>query len=273
MFRKESAAREEWSEENVSLSAKRQEYILDNAAKMVKCGGRIVYSTCTYSLEENEMNVDAFLTRHSDFKLVPVTERVKAASSDGIVFSGAKCKQLYETRRFYPHKSRGEGQFVAVLERTSNEKPEYLFKDSAKPLSKDALAAVLKFFRENLKAMPEGNLRTYNGNIVLITHTCPIPGYSVFSSGVLVGELRGQVLVPSHQFFSAYGDLFRISEPLDDEGVDAYLSGEELEAKALIRESGFCTLTYKGMTLGGGKVSAGRIKNHYPKGLRIKCRL
>ena len=268
MFRKGDTAREEWSEENVAICAERQAYILDNAAKMVKGGGRIVYSTCTYSLEENEMAVDAFLKRHPDFRLTEATERIVKASSDGISFDGATCGDLSLTRRFYPHVSEGEGQFVAVLLRDGGGASGVSFKNALKVPDKTTLKLVADFFKENLTEVPDGKVALYNDNLVLVSHDVPIPQSSVFSAGVLIGEVRGKVLVPHHQFFSAYGDLFVKKEELSLADAERYLAGEELEAKELISAGGFCALTYHGITLGGGKVSSGRIKNHYPKGLR-----
>jgi len=97
----------------------------------------------------------------------------------------------------------------------------------------------------------------------------PVPPNSVFSAGVLLGEIRKGVLMPHHHFFSAYGSLFKLKVELDSEDkVKRYLRGEELEYNG--EGGGWCAITYKGCTVGGGKISAGRIKNHYPKGLRNK---
>lgn len=109
MFRKNEAACEEWSPENVTLCAARQDGILDCAAKMLRPGGRLVYSTCTFSAEENEGSVERFLSRHPDFKPVPLeTENTGLQGCAG---------ELTGTVRLMPHKVRGEGHFAAVLER------------------------------------------------------------------------------------------------------------------------------------------------------------
>ena len=98
----------------------------------------------------------------------------------------------------------------------------------------------------------------------------PVPPKSVFMSGVLVGEIKGKLLFPSHQFFSAYGKLFKSKEnlKLGDPRLEEYLEGQEIEAKEAT--SGYTAVLFEGATLGGGKTSGGRIKNHYPKGLRNK---
>ena len=89
-------------------------------------------------------------------------------------------------------------------------------------------------------------------------------------SGVLIGQIKGSVLVPHHQFFSAYGGLFknRIELTRCDERVKQYLSGEEIEAEEKMK--GWCSVFFEGAALGGGKASDGKIKNHYPKGLRTR---
>ena len=91
-FEKPPEAIEQWSMENVAICAARQKEILDNAAVMLKPGGVIVYSTCTFSKEENEDVIEYFLERHPDFT-------------------------LEEMERFWPHKVDGEGHFVAKLVR------------------------------------------------------------------------------------------------------------------------------------------------------------
>jgi NOL1/NOP2/sun family putative RNA methylase len=272
MFRKSDEALSEWSEENVIACAKRQEEILDNAAATVMPGGYLLYSTCTYSTEENEGTLDAFLTRHGDFSLSPVKDELLAVTAPGITPMGSQ-RDFSHARRFYPHKSPGEGQFVALLKRDENigVMPTILYKDAAKLLTKTEMEAVEKFFREALTEPPKGKILRCGDNIVLAGHGMPIPPRSVFSAGVLLGEIRGGMLFPSHQFFSAYGRLFKRQEMLsaEDSRVQKYLAGEEIEARSF-DGGGFCAVLYEGAPLGGGKASGGRIKNHYPKGLRLR---
>ena len=113
MFRKYDEAVEEWSEENVRLCAERQTEILNNLAGSVREGGYLLYSTCTYSPEENEGVVADFLKDHPNFSLCTVREELISATADGIM--GMK-----EARRFYPHKTPGEGQFIALMKKGGN---------------------------------------------------------------------------------------------------------------------------------------------------------
>lgn len=271
MFRKSEDALTEWSEENVALCAKRQGEILDNVAPTVKGGGFILYSTCTYSLEENEMTVDAFLNRHPEFELTKVKDEVSRATADGINYQGCKTENIHLTRRFYPHKRQGEGQFIALMRKKNSENMQtFLYKDAAKPLSKEEKVVIEKFFDENLTYTPKGRLVKVGENPVLILHGCPLPPRSVFMSGVLLGEIRSGILHPSHQLFTALGENFKLCEELgnDPQRLTAYLKGEEIPSRNAGR--GYVVLTYEGVSLGGGKLSGGRIKNHYPKGLRNK---
>ena len=273
MFRKSDEALSEWSEENVLACAKRQREIISNAATLVSCGGYLLYSTCTYSLEENEMVVDAFLREHTDYELVPVKDELCRATRDGICFEGAWCKNLNLTRRFYPHVSEGEGQFIALMRRRAGEGSSrpVLYKDTSKPITKEEKAAIDRFFKETLLEVPNGRIVKSGENIVILSHGYPIPPKSVFSAGVLLGTVEKGLFFPSHQFFSAYGKLFKRQEKLTrgDERVKKYLRGEEIDAVS-VDGSGWCSVLYESVALGGGKASCGRIKNHYPKGLRIK---
>ncbi|MBQ1260813.1 MAG: hypothetical protein IIX96_02250 [Clostridia bacterium] len=273
MFRKSDEALTEWSEENVRICAARSAELIENAAGLVRGGGYLLYSTCTYSLEENEMIIDAFLTRHPEFELVPVKDELSRVTADGICFEGAAHSSLSLTRRFYPHVFPGEGQFIALMKKSekSVKMTSILYKDVSKAPMRDELDAVNTFFKEALTKAPDGKVRKVGDNLVLISHSCPVLPYSVFSAGVLLGELKGRTFTPSHHFYKAYGALFKSRGELSGDGelIAKYLSGEQIPNKwGLAR--GFVALTYRGLVLGGGKCNGDFINNHYPKGLRNK---
>jgi NOL1/NOP2/fmu family ribosome biogenesis protein len=218
------------------------------------------------------MQVDKFLSRHPEFSLEKCREELIKASSDGINFEGAKHGNLNLCRRFYPHKSRGEGQFLALMKKREGEtkKQTILYKDSSREPSREEMAAVQAFFRENLEKSPTGLIRKHGENLVLISHGHPLPPKSVFSAGVLLGEVKKGILHPAHQFFSCYGKLFKrkIRLTRTDARLTKYLSGQEIEAPELSGK-GFAAVFYENAALGGAKLSDGRLKNHYPKGLRL----
>ena len=177
---------------------------------------------------------------------------------------------MSEARRFYPHLTKGEGQFIALMKKDENSAnlPTILYKESVKLPSKDELAVVKKFISDNIDGEIEGRFIKWGEEIALIPHDLPLPPYSVFMPGVMLGEVKKGNFFPHHQFFSAYGERFKRKENLTigDSRVEKYLHGEEIDSSAC--ENGWCAVCYEGVSLGGGKISGGRIKNHYPKGLR-----
>ena len=263
MFRKYDEAISEWSEDNVRLCAERQKEILNNLSGLVKDGGYLLYSTCTYSREENEDVVSDFLKNHSEFSLCTVNEKLISATADGL-------DRMVEARRFYPHLTRGEGQFIALMKKDENlgNLPTILYKEGVKLPAKDEITVVKNFIFDNISGKIEGRFIKWGEWIALIPHDLPLPPYSVFMPGVLLGEVKKGNFFPHHQFFSCYGNQFKLREELTkgDNRVEKYLRGEEIEAKST--GNGWCAVTYEGVALGGGKISSGRVKNHYPKGLR-----
>ena len=263
MFRKEQSAIDDWNIGNVTACAKRQGEILNNAARLVKHGGYIVYSTCTFSLEENEMAVDAFLLRHPEFEICEATNRVKKCSENGINFDGCVCKNFHFARRFYPHRQRGEGQFVAVLKNTlvPTEKVTQSYK------TKCTDRCVFEFLDDTLENYSKENVLSKNGTPIYFTDF-DIKNATAFSCGITIGEIRKGYILPHHQFFSALGGSFKrkINLSADSTELQKYLRGEEISTAL---PNGWAVITVDGYALGGAKVVNGVAKNHYPKGLRI----
>ncbi len=264
MFRKEEIAITEWSLANVSMCAERQQDILEQAVKALKPGGTILYATCTFSLEENEMTVDTFLQNHPDFELLPVKKEVKNATADGVAFAGCKCENINDCRRFYPHLSDGEGQFMAVL----HHKSEQIVQATQKPQPKEKVEKIVfEFLDDCLYEYKQEDVMMYNGNAVYFTPNFTVPKGVAFSCGVTIGEIRKNYIQPHHQFFMALGKSFRrkIDLQADSLELQKYLHGEEISVNC---ENGWAVVTVNGCTLGGVKVVNGKAKNHYPKGLR-----
>lgn len=268
MFRKNPLAVSEWSVENVKMCAARQKEILDNAAVTVAENGYLLYSTCTFSIDENEMRVDEFLTDHPEFELTDVLPEVRDNTADGFAFDRCKHPEIVKCRRFYPHVSRGEGQFMALMRRKDAAEPEILYRDSAQPLSKNDRKTVDGFLGENLVGVSEGRIVSV-GKYICVAPDFPIPPYSVFSAGVKVGNIEKGRVVPHHQLFSALGRDFRRTVDIgdDDRLAAKYLAGETFAADV---PDGWTAVTVHGVPLGGAKAVSGVIKNHYPKGLRTR---
>ncbi len=267
MFRKYEVASEEWSEENVTMCAARGFEILENAAKLVAPNGKLLFSTCTFSPEENECNVDRFLSAHPDFSLIPVAPDIIKITANGVNFAGLS-HDMTHCRRFWPHLSPGEGQFVSLLARNGDATPDTP-RDAATAPDKKTAALVWQFLDETLRARPDGRLVQLRDDLYLAPDT-PIPSRGVFAPGVCIGTLTKGRIVPHHQLFSAYGNDFRRTLTLShtDVRVAQYLRGEEIAAPELTGKNGFTAVLYEGAPLGGGKAVDGRLKNAYPKGLR-----
>lgn len=268
MFRKDDVAIDEWSEANVIMCAQRQIKILENASICLKNGGYIVYATCTFSLEENEKTVDEFLSRHEEFEIVPVKQSVKDFTCDGICFDGCKTENISFARRFYPHISKGEGQFMAVLHHKGT--PPFGRKNIISSNKKEKVDKIVYDFLDDvLTEYDKNNVLMYNGNPVYFTPDFEIKKGTAFSCGVTIGEIRKNYILPHHQFFMAMGKSFKrkIELSCDSEEIKKYLHGEEF---AFDCANGWAVVTVCGCAVGGAKVVSGTVKNHYPKGLRVK---
>lgn len=271
MFRKLPEAIEQWSMENVAICAARQKEILDNAAVMLKSGGVIVYSTCTFSREENEDVIEYFLEKHPDFT-------------------------LEEMERFWPHKVDGEGHFVAKLVRRGsvdtgfksdrqtkkiknnknrkNETKSALTKENMKLLSEfldetisDDMAALIKnsrlvMFGEQLYRLPDMEV--------------DIKGLKVQRAGLHIGEFKKQRFEPSHSLALA----LKLSEAknvvkltCDNPQTIGFFNGQSVmlsDEQAAECKKGWALVCVDGYPAGWGKVNGTQVKNHYPKGLRNK---
>ena len=262
MLRREPQIAEEWSEENVIACADRQLKILDSAAKALREGGVLVYSTCTYSREENEDNVKRFLENHPEFTLLDID----------LPF-GRRGIDPEETRRILWCDG-GEGHFVAKFQKqgdsprreiptaAASQKPK---KSGKVPANNNDL--LQSFLKENRITLGEGNVISKNDKFYL----SPLDGIpaelGVIRCGVLLGEeVRGR-FTPAHAMFACgyIENENEINLELSDPRLPKFLHGEEIEAEG---DKGFYRVLVEGISLGFGKLSGGRLKNYYPKGLR-----
>ena len=239
MLRKEAAAAENWSLSNVEMCAARQKKILESAANLVTPGGMLVYSTCTFSEEEDERNVEWFVREFPQFELL-------------------------SQRKIYPHREKGEGHFAALFRRCDGEKVRF---KAWKPFAdKKNVASWKEFEREFLKKPLCGEFLTLGKNICLVpAELFSLDGLRVLRAGLLLGENAGKRFEPAHALAMGAdrNNLTKIAD-LDDEQILRYLHGEELPPRDL---QGWCVAAYHGYPIGLAK-NAGALKNHYPKGLR-----
>lgn len=271
MFRKLPEAIEQWSMENVAICAERQKEILDNAAVMLKPGGVIVYSTCTFSKEENEDVIEYFLERHPDFT-------------------------LEEMERFWPHKVDGEGHFVAKLVRrgcvdtdlkadrkTKKNKNSKNRKNETKPaLTKENMKLLSEFLDETISEDMAAWIK--NSRLVMFgeqLYRLPdievdIKGLKVQRAGLHIGEFKKQRFEPSHSLALALKlndakNLVKLT--CDNPQTIGFFNGQSVmlsDEQAAECKKGWALVCVDGYPAGWGKVNGAQVKNHYPKGLRNK---
>ena len=271
MFRKLPEAIEQWSMENVAICAARQKEILDNAAVMLKPGGTIVYSTCTFSKEENEDVIEYFLERHPDFT-------------------------LEEMERFWPHKVDGEGHFVAKLVRrgcvdtdlkadrkTKKNKNSKNRKNETKPaLTKENMKLLSEFLDETISEDMAAWIK--NSRLVMFgeqLYRLPdmevdIKGLKVQRAGLHIGEFKKQRFEPSHSLALALklNDAKNVVKlTCDNPQTIGFFNGQSVmlsDEQAAECKKGWALVCVDGYPAGWGKVNGAQVKNHYPKGLRNK---
>ena len=254
MFRKDSEAVSMWNLGNVEACAKRDELLLEYANAMLKKGGIIVYSTCTFSVEEDENQIFKFLNKH-DYSVIRPNNEVFKSGVKGFI-DGAV--------RFYPHKSVGEGQFMCAIKK--NEETDCSMKKGKyTKLESKELKLVNEFLNDTVENLSL-NLIKKNNIVYHLVSDINLDGLNVLSYGVRIGEIDKR-FIPNHHFFKVFGKYFKnkLELTLDDINVVKYLRGEQLDIEL---PKGYGVILIDGLSLGGFKSSDGVLKNLYPKGLR-----
>ncbi len=267
----------EWSEAIVAACARRQRDLLAVAPRLVRPGGRLLYSTCTFSPEENEQVVAAFLAANTDFNLVdpPAIAHADRGRPEWAAADPAIAAQLARAVRLWPHRFPGEGHFLAVLERTgAAEGGDWRAFDRRPPtadqnrLWRDFAAATLAI------DLPADRLHVHGDRLYLLPSLAVAPregAVHVVRYGLLLGELRPGHFRPAHDLALALraDDASALRWPAGDPRLVAYLSGADLPAAGLSPgPDGWTLVTVDGFGLGWAKRAAGRLKNHFPHALR-----
>ncbi|EXX86947.1 RNA methyltransferase [Paenibacillus darwinianus] len=271
MFRKDPDAVNEWSPAHVDMCAARQADILDHAAAMLKPGGALVYSTCTFNRVENEDTIAAFLARHPSF-------------------------ELRRSERIWPHLERGEGHFVALLaksndglaeadrdatlcRRTNSVPAGRKNRGNGAPVASADLALFQRFAADALPGFAGLGLGAplrFGDALYWLPHDSrgrfgetDLQGLRVARPGLHLGDIRKGRFEPAYALAmhtTAGAAAWVQSYPPDAPELSAYLRGETLPARP--GSSGWGLVAVNGQPLGWGKSSAGQVKNHLPKGLR-----
>ncbi|MFC5451673.1 RsmF rRNA methyltransferase first C-terminal domain-containing protein [Paenibacillus aestuarii] len=268
MFRKDPDAIDEWSLDHVRMCAARQMDILPDAVAMLKDGGLLAYSTCTFNVAENEATIEALLQRFPELTLL-------------------------QTERIWPHKQKGEGHFVALLKKNESSGDadhgvdnrsgvKAKGKDKPAKANKQIVEAKQLFGQFCQEVLPDWEWDSpaepvlYGEQLYMLPAvgaigSVQLNGLKVLRPGLHVGELKKNRFEPSHALALALTeDKLRSARTYDlaadSKEAEAYLRGEALTTSR--NENGWVVITIDGFPLGWGKESGGQIKNHYPKGLR-----
>ena len=252
MFRRDPAARDEWNPASPEGCARRQAEILDQAARMLRPGGRLVYSTCTFNEHENEGSVLGFLARHPDF--VPEDFQLPGVgtSNRGML-------------RLFPHRLRGDGHFVAKLRRADGGPAAQTMPTARidRELWADLEREICRLpdFIADMQPVRQGDW------LYVRPRNCPpLEGLRVISPGLCLARLGRNHIEPAHALAMAIDPGFaRRRVDLDADAAHAWLRGEAVPCGG---EKGWTLALHRSMPLGWGKVSDGMLKNHLPKGLR-----
>ena len=257
MFRRDPESRTEWKPSSPEGCARRQAGILDHAAKLLRPGGRLVYSTCTFNDLENEGSVLGFLARHPDFAPEDFELPGVGASTQGML-------------RLLPHRVRGDGHFVARLRRAGEAASDRISDAPAPKVDREAVKLLQALTRE-VCVLPDALAKMtpfIQGDRLYCAprETPPLNGLRVITPGLCLLKIGRNHLEPDHALAMALPPAcaHRRAE-LSDDQARAWLRGEAIE---LDGEKGWTLVLYHGMPLGWGKRSGSTLKNHLPKGLR-----
>ena len=279
MFRKDQVAVEEWSLENVDICWQRQRRILTDIWPSLKPGGFLIYSTCTFNREEDEDNV-AWIAKELGAEILPVP------IEDSWGITGNLVGGEFPVYRFLPHKTKGEGFFLAVLRKQEGECEETLSRFSKSPSRMDKKKkgkdnkqplVVPKEAKEWLASVSDSSLamkdtqvvafpKAYQDEYALLQQTL-----KVIHAGITLGEVKGKDLIPHHSLAMSTAlasEAFPKAEVSYEQAI-AYLRKEGLILDADVPR-GYVLLTYQGIPLGFVKNIGNRANNLYPQEWRIR---
>ena len=248
MFRKEEAAVTDWSQETVEMCARRQAEILHSGAELLKPGGRLVYSTCTFAPEENEQTIENFLANHPEFTLEEVSAPWFTPAGKGMF-------------RLWPHKLLGEGHFAAVLRKNNGTEGDIT------PIKAEKLPREWVTFAKELNiSLPQGAPIFFGQSLYLAPEGMPdLRGVKVMRPGLELGELKKDRFEPAHALALWLKHAANTKNlPADSQETERYMRGETLPDTG----KGWTLVQVDGYSLGWGKSDGKVLKNHYPKGLR-----
>jgi len=268
MFRKNPEAIQEWSVDNVNMCAERQLNILNTIKNCLKENGILVYSTCTFSPQENEQVIEKLLKENKDLKLLEITIQ---NLTDGLIQNTINnFEEIQKTKRIFPHINRGEGHFVAKLVKTSSSTNSFNdIKLQKTSINSKALKLYKDFEKKYLNKELKGTFLQFGDNIYILPNNSPaLKNLKVVYSGLLLGRITNNRFEPSHEFaLSLKTEDYKNCIHLSESQSLSYTQGNTLNINdENIKD--WTLLLYNNNPIGWGKTNNGIIKNHYPKYLR-----
>ncbi|QUO32914.1 RsmB/NOP family class I SAM-dependent RNA methyltransferase [Faecalicatena sp. Marseille-Q4148] len=271
MFRKDKKMVKAWEEHGPEFFAKLQRSIITQAAQMLRPGGMILYSTCTFDAMENEGTIEYLLTQYPEFEICEIAPYEHFAKGmPEATMSGNP--EFEKTVRIFPHKMHGEGHFLALLKKKGTKEQQSQGKKNKKPT---AIPEPLEMFFKDTNWELEGDrLEIHGERVYYMPEQIPdVRGLRFLRTGLYLGDLKKQRFEPSQALAMAFTkEEYRhcISLKADDERVIKYLKGETLEVDDLVtgKDKGWQLVLVDGYPLGWGKLSNGTLKNKYLPGWR-----
>lgn len=272
MFRKNPGMMKDWETYGPKHYSELQRSIVPNAIRMLKPGGMLLYSTCTFSPEENEGSVQFMLDLDPDLEVVELPNRYEgfAPGRPELIENGSE--SLKHGVRIWPHKMNGEGHFIALLRKKDHGET---IEKKVKPKKDKPLPALLEEFMKDCSYPVNGNdIEIQEDRVYLMPEGIKgMKGLRFLRSGLLLGTLTKDRFEPSQAFamvlkkeqYQAVIDL-----PCDDHRVIRYLKGETIDVDdlPLARKKGWQLLCVDGYPLGWGKLVNGSLRNKYLPGWR-----
>ena len=259
MFRKDPAAIDYWDASYPAQCAQLQREILASAMDMLAPAGQLIYSTCTWSPEENE-EIVSWLLENYDLELVPI-DKINGMV-DGIGYP--------ETARMYPQHFKGEGQFVAKF-RSLAEASNRTVKPGKTNLNKEQSQLWQDFCKENLQTSFDGFLQVFGDQLYLLPHGLPdLSTLRIARNGLHLGTFKKKRFEPSFALGLTLtsNEVVRRVEISEADFIQ-YAAGNTVSVP-LDLPNGWYQVAIKGNGLGFAKVVSGVLKNNFPKGLRFQ---
>lgn len=258
MFKKHSKAMNDWSIDHVEACAARQLQILHSAYGALKEEGILVYSTCTYAMEENEQVIWNFLSTHPDMELLDANVHF---GRFGIPYKDLKVTNV---RRIFPM-DQGEGHFVAKLKKRSSAcmGKKKIVKDDPLP------SYATDFLNSQIHKIPAHHILLQDKIYLKQTPFLKFKNIHVLRQGTLCGELMKNRVEPHQHFYTTniHKHYFTQVYDMSDEECHSYVKGHLLPISGY---KGYTVLTWKHHVLAYGKGDGTVLKNKYPKGMRVK---